>query len=1127
MKKTLLAILLCLAMLAGNVHCVFAEETEVPAETEVLAETGTSEENEAAAKGLTVLDSGTCGSDMTWILYEDGGLVISGTGKMSLWGGGGSPWYDSRRSVKTVVMEDGVTDIGDFAFCECSKLTDVVIPDSVTRIGAAAFYGCSSLTGAVIPRNVTSIGRCAFLECIALESVTIPEGVTSIEDSAFIGCSKLDQVVIPDSVTSMGSRVFGGCSSLSGITIPAGVTSLEKEVLANCKNLKYVVILNDDIYIEDDAFISSDPVLYGRRNSAAEEFASTHGCAFREYMDGMEIPGDEPSQEDLIDISNAVVLGLSKVYYSGTPLGQSYEVYVDGVHLVRGQDYTAVYENNILPGEGRIVINGIGRYTGVKVATFEIGWNYYIYFDANGGEGEPHTEWVPNGSMFGLGSTRIYTMEGYHIASWNTKADGSGTDYLPDQKVIDLAGPNEMITVYAQWKRDTYTVRFYANKGIGSMEAEEITIGMVTPLNANEFTRSGYSFAGWNTQADGKGTAYPDRAEVLDLCDKNGEKISLFAQWKGNSYTVKFNANGGKGSMETEQMTVGVTTALIANEFTRSGYMFVWWNTRSDGTGTSYHNTVNVRDLCYQEGAEIVLYAQWRGSSYTIKFDANGGTGTMSPKKMAYDTPDVLTANAFKRTGYTFAGWNTKANGGGKAYENKATVKNLRSSEGAVVTLYAQWKGNSYTIKFNANGGSGTMASKKMIYGKVAALTANAFKRKGYTFTGWNTKADGSGKAFENGMRVNNLESAEGAVITFYAQWKANSYTIRFNANGGTGTMAAKKMTYGKSAALTANAFKRKGYTFTGWNTKADGSGRAYANRAAVKNLKSAEGAVITLYAQWKANSYTIRFNANGGTGTMAAKKMTYGKSWRLMANAFTRKGYSFTGWNTKADGSGKDYANKAVVKNLKSANGAGITLYAQWKKAAPVLTKLTVSGRSTVKEGMSIQLSCTKTPSSYKGSLTYSSSNTSVATVSSSGLVRGVSEGTATITVKGVNGVKATKKITVTSNSYDFGSAGAVSSYGSGVTIAPKRMSYSGSTLVLTVYIVNNSSYTIDGYNNLVITAYTDGGSRIVSKDLGNVDLDIAPHSIKTMTFRLSGASVKDLTGGGYLKTSGTCWFH
>ena len=175
----------------------------------------------------------------------------------------------------------------------------------------------------------------------------------------------------------------------------------------------------------------------------------------------------------------------------------------------------------------------------------------------------------------------------------------------------------------------------------------------------------------------------------------------------------------------------------------------------------------------------------------------------------------------------------------------------------------------------------------------------------------------------------------------------------------------------------------------------------------------------------------------------------------------------------------------------------------------------------------MSIQLSCTKTPSSYKISLTYSSSNASVATVSSSGLVRGVSEGTATITVKGANGVKATKKITVTSNSYDFGSAGAVSSYGSGVTIAPKRMSYSGSTLVLTVYIVNNSSYTIDGYNNLVITAYTDGGSRIVSKDLGNVDLDIAPHSIKTMTFRMSGASIKDLTGGGYLKTSGTCWLH
>gem|GEM_PF-4172220 len=1052
MKKTLLAILLCLAMLAGNVHFAHAEGTEAPAEAEAPEETGTSEENEAAAEDRTVLDSGTCGTDLTWILYEDGELVVSGSGDM-VDGITESPWHSVRRRIKKVVIEDGVTSIGALAFYDCINLTDISIPNSVTRIGNSVFANCSSLNNITVPDSVNSFGEEIFTNCKNLTDVKLPAGMAGIPHSMFSGCTSLTELTIPESAAIIKANAFYNCDKLEKLTIPESVSEIEHTTFYSCSSLKWVVVLNDDIWIEENAFEYASPVIYAHEGSAAEAFAAEHGMTFRSYTDGMEIsegePSTDPSQEDRIDICNAVVLGLSKVYYDGTTLGQPYEVYVDGVHLIRGQDYTAVYENNILPGEGRIVITGIGRYTGVKVATFEIGWHYYIYYDPNGGEGEPHTEIMSNGNLIGLGSTDIYKMEGFHIASWNTKADGTGTDYLPDQMVSDLAGPNEMITVYAQWKRDTYTVRFNANGGTGSMAPQTMTLGTAAALNANVFTRTGYSFAGWSTQEfeDEPGTDYADKAEVLDLCKWNGESIMLYARWKAHTYTIKFNANGG--------------------------------------------------------------------------------TGTMAEKKMTYSKFAVLTANAFTRKGYTFTGWNTRADGSGTFYDDTEAVNNLTGKDSAAVTLYAQWKVNSYTIKFSANGGTGTMAAKKMTYGKSAALTANAFTRKGYTFTGWNTKADGSGKTYANKAAVKNLKSANGTSITLYAQWKAHTYTIKFNANGGTGTMAAKEMTYGKSAALTANAFKRKGYTFTGWNTKADGSGKDYANKAVVKNLKSANGASITLYAQWKANSYTIRFNANGGTGTMAAKKMTYGKSWRLTANAFTRKGYSFTGWNTKADGSGKDYANKAVVKNLKSANGASITLYARWKKTAPVLTKLTLSGSSTVKEGLSIQLSCTRTPSGYKGSLTYASSNTAVATVSSSGLVRGISEGTVTITVKGVNGVKATKKITVTSNSYDFGSARAVSSYGSGVTIAPKRMSYSGSTLVLTAYIVNNSSYTIDGYNNLVITAYTDGGSRIVSKDLGDVDLGIAPHSIKTMTFRLSGASIKDLTGGGFLKTSGTCWFH
>jgi len=148
------------------------------------------------------------------------------------------------------------------------------------------------------------------------------------------------------------------------------------------------------------------------------------------------------------------------------------------------------------------------------------------------------------------------------------------------------------------------------------------------------------------------------------------------------------------------------------------------------------------------------------------------------------------------------------------------------------------------------------------------------------------------------------------------------TYTIKFRPNKGSGTMKNLKLTQGKSKKLTANAFKRKGYTFTGWNTKANGKGVTYKNKAAVKDKN------LTLYAQWKKTTYTIKFRGNKSTsGKMSNLKISYGKSKKLTANAFKRKGYTFAGWNTKANGKGTKYKNRVSVKNK------NLTLYAQWRK--------------------------------------------------------------------------------------------------------------------------------------------------------------------------------------------------
>ena len=168
--------------------------------------------------------SGTCGDNLTWTLDNKGTLTISGSGAMSnynLQNGAPlqhSPWYCST-AVKTVVIEDGVTSIGIFAFESCKNLTSITIPDSVTEIGAHAFYFCTSLTSITIPGSVTNIGSGAFRSCAGLTNVTIIDGVETIGALAFHNCTILDSIAIPDSVTKIGENAFSGCLELTDVYI--------------------------------------------------------------------------------------------------------------------------------------------------------------------------------------------------------------------------------------------------------------------------------------------------------------------------------------------------------------------------------------------------------------------------------------------------------------------------------------------------------------------------------------------------------------------------------------------------------------------------------------------------------------------------------------------------------------------------------------------------------------------------------------------------------------------------------------------------------------------------------------------------------------------------------------------
>ena len=195
-------------------------------------------------------------AEITWTLSDDGTLTVSGGDMPDYYGPDDSPWYSKRDKIKKIVIENGVTRIGNYAFCECNSLTSVTISNSVTSIGECAFHSCRGLSSINISNSLTSIGVGAFENCYSLTSITIPNSVTSIKCSAFAGCSSLTSISIPNSVTSIGNTAFSRCSSLTSITIPNSVTSIELRTFSECSNLASVYIPNSVTSIGQEAFSS-------------------------------------------------------------------------------------------------------------------------------------------------------------------------------------------------------------------------------------------------------------------------------------------------------------------------------------------------------------------------------------------------------------------------------------------------------------------------------------------------------------------------------------------------------------------------------------------------------------------------------------------------------------------------------------------------------------------------------------------------------------------------------------------------------------------------------------------------------------------------------------------------------
>ena len=464
---------------------------------------------------------------------------------------------------------------------------------------------------------------------------------------------------------------------------------------------------------------------------------------------------------------------------------------------------------------------------------------------------------------------------GHQFRGWDTERDAytinNDVSYKDGEKVTNLATEDgAVITLYAQWFKENITITFAANGGAGSVpKQDEYKIDDKLP-DAGALTREGFDFIGWNTAADGSGRHYGG-GEPLTEANWPNKDVTLYAQWTPIQYTVVFERNGGKGSMDAQTFTYGEEQSLHENGFRRIGYDFSGWATESGvpfGDGERITLPADAKGLVSDEAGKtaaertLMLYAQWTAQVRRFSYDTNGGTGAV-PESEEYKIGDKLpVVNEPTRVGYDFIGWNA-ADGNGWYYVGgePLTEANWPNED---VTLYAQWELIQYTVVFEKNGGAGSMAEQTFTYGVAQSLSVNSFSRTGYDFSGWATDARGSGTRFDAGASITLPDDAQGLVsgeagktaaerkLTLYAQWTPETCTFRFFKDYPDQNYTDQQMTYADvekgTAYLSKNEYKREGFKFDYWE---DDKRIRYADGERITTDNWRDGLHV-LYARWK-----------------------------------------------------------------------------------------------------------------------------------------------------------------------------------------------------------------------------------------------------------------------------------
>lgn len=661
---------------------------------------------------------------------------------------------------------------------------------------------------------------------------------------------------------------------------------------------------------------------------------------------------------------------------------------------------------------------------------------YDLQFDANVPE-TASTKQFLEGTMqkqhFDYGqeqelTTNAYVLPGYEFVGWNTKPDYSGTHYDDGQRVSDLTKTEATVTLYAEWRNQTYNILFKAGNGDLAQKHIQQNVFFDTPGELEKYTTMGWTppenhdLHGWiRDGAAFGGSFYKDGARFLNLCerDANGAPLmdsegnivgaTLIADWiyrgqiaatvtldntpqeglekyfrlvsdQGATFTPPFTFDKDRGKyvydpqnleQDSARLPLGEYDLVFDTEATGPGeplYRFApasihihYGEASAVSTVFDYYTLTVEEDPAYEDFHNVDMQGGRLVSEKPKKVVAREGS------KVRIDTT-VDPGYHFER--YTVSGF-TPVDWEPEEVKQNITVR-------GATEFMAHIGANVYTVKFNANassGVSGKMEDQDMVYGEPQNLFANKFKRADADFTGWNTKKNGSGTAYKDRQRVQNLITKDGGTVTLYAQWKTKKKpTPPAKASG---ILLAKLTAKGsKSLTVSWNRVKgAKGYEI--FFARCDGKGRTTTKK--VKTVKAGKPLKWTRKGLKKKKAYKVYVKAY----TVKNGKKKYIKSSPLM-HAYT-------------SGASKKYTNAKAVTVKKTK----VTL----KKGKTFKIKAKVVKLKKNKKLM---------PRTHVPTLRYISSNKKVATVSKAGKITAKARGTCKIYVYAHNGVCKTIKITV-----------------------------------------------------------------------------------------------------------------